>query len=159
MFTNIQTVKRIGRFFRTNRESSNDGSNHDVDTDSQGGNQTQRDASTTKFGTTLFKKTENNISTEYNYRAVDKEFGDSDDESGEEREAFEGNNDSSFYSFNSLDQNELKEKSPGFDDFFRVNEDDIQFIDGGGRTDIVSNVNNSSNDCDIYNNGTEYHVS
>lgn len=159
MFSNFQAIDRVGRFFGTNRKSTEFGSKDILDSDSESGYQEEYGAVPTEPGTSLFKKTKNKFSTDNDGRTTEKEFGESDDESGQEGETIEGNNDNSFRSFSTLDENELREKSPGFDDFFRIDEDDIQRDRGRGYTNIVPDDSNNFNGIDIFDNGLEYNVS
>jgi len=159
MFSNFQTINRVSRFFSTNGESSEFGSKDILDSDSESGYKEEYSSVATEPGTSLYKKTENKSTSSNDGRTIEKEFGDSDDESGQERETFEGNNDDSFRSFSPLDEDEFREKSPGFDDFFRINENNIQRDGERGYTSTIPYDDNNFNGLDIYESGLEYNVS
>ncbi|KAL4088540.1 hypothetical protein QTP88_023634 [Uroleucon formosanum] len=127
-----------------------------LDSDSESGYQEEHGSIATEFRTSLYKKTENISGHDSARRTAEKEFGDSDDDNSEqEGTTFEGDYDTTFYSFTTLDENEPREKSPGFDDFFRINENDLQCDGGGGHSSDVSNdCNNSDGSC-IHDNGFE----
>jgi len=92
----------------------------------------------------FFEELEKFISTD--------EYGDSDtDSSGhsgdDERRAKKSYNVGIAHDkYDQVGENEYREKSPGFGDFFRINDDHIQFTGGHGRTDLLSIDNNRSND-------------
>lgn len=126
---------------------------------SQSRNKEELQPSTTEFGIEIYQKTKSE-SSEYNRNNTpEKEFGDSDDEYGQERETNERNYGNSIRSHTTLDQSTSREKSSGFGDFFQINEDDLQSGGGGRFADFISDHDDRSNDSDIFNRGNTEHVS
>jgi len=151
MFTDFQTDIGIGGFFgevgeRVRKRTTSE--------DSESFDKKKHKPNPTKFGTSLYIE-----KTKIDYNEND-EYGMSDSENSDGQSIEYRNIDergtttkriitSTDYSSGEMGENEHREKSPDFGDFFRINEDNIQYRNNRRCTCILSDkciCNNDSSD-------------
>ncbi|KAF0742245.1 Capsid protein VP1, partial [Aphis craccivora] len=103
----------------------------------------------TESGTSLYEKSE----TDEFFDELEKficpsnDYGDSDTDGTDERRGKTSNNVRTAYGeAHELGENEYREKSPGFGDFFRIDESNIQLNNGNRRPDLLSDNRHSVDD-------------
>ncbi|KAE9543967.1 hypothetical protein AGLY_001656 [Aphis glycines] len=156
MFSTVQTDSDVSKFFGKYGKRTTIRADIDTYEDSQSRDQTESQSSATELGTSVYQKSEaDQFFEELEKFIITHEYGDSDTDNNRNTGNHERRTTSSNYvgitddEFIEMCQDEHRQKSPGFGDFFRINDNHLQSTDRNRRSNILSVDNYNFNDDDV----------